>query len=100
MRVRMLVSIAGGTAGKIFSFQPGEVVDLEDSPQTRAWIQHGHAEKVSQSTPLTDRDLNLRDLDADEALTRRCFACDRRRARFVLRNQAYCPQCFRAALEG
>ena len=82
----MRVSIASSQ----FSYQPGEVVDLEDTPQTRAWLANGHAEKVSSKTPLTDRDINLRDLDCDEIRTHGCVHCNRRAA-YVFKNQPYCP---------
>ncbi len=89
----MLVSIASAN----FSYQPGEVVDLPDDAQTRAWLANGHAEKVPAKTPLTDRELNARDLDADAARAHRCTHCERRAA-YVFQNKAYCPQHYRAEL--
>ena len=93
MRVRMLVSIASAK----FSYQPNEIVDLEDSPQTRAWVEHGHAEKVSSKTPLSNRDIELADLTADQALHHRCTHCDRRAA-YVFGNKPYCPAHYRAEM--
>jgi hypothetical protein len=92
MRVKMQVSIAS----RDWSFQPGEIVDLPDE-QARTWIAVGHASRVSPTTPLTSREINLRDLDAEEVLHHRCAHCERR-ARFVLENRAYCPRHFRAKL--
>ena len=95
MRIRMNVSIASAQ----FSHQPGDVVDVDDELAAK-WVSGGHAERVSPRTPLSNRNnFDLRDLDADEALSRTCVHCNRR-ARFVLRNKAFCPQHFRSELEG
>lgn len=94
MKIKMRVSIASST----FSYQPGEVIDLADEKLARTWLQVGHAEKVPANTPLSNRDINLCDLDADEVLHRHCSHCNRR-ASFVLKNKPYCPQHFRAEQE-
>lgn len=89
----MQVSIASAA----FSFQPGEVTDVEED-LAQKWVAVGHAVRVSPQTPLSLRDFDYRDLDAEEALTRRCVHCDRR-AQFVLRNKPFCPACYQAELE-
>jgi hypothetical protein len=96
MRVKWNVSLASAKV----SYQPGEVVDLPDDNQTRAWLEHGHVERVSSKVPLTNRDIELADLSAEEALAHRCSSCDRARARIVFKNRAYCARCARAAMEG
>jgi len=92
-RVRMKVSIAAPT----FSYQPNEVADVEEK-LARQWIAVGHAERVSPQTPLSLRDFDYRDLDAEEALRWPCTHCQRRSAR-VLRGKPYCLAHFRAELE-
>ena len=93
MRVKMQVSIASST----WSYQPGQVVDIDDE-KARTWIKNGHAERVAPGTPLTNREMNLRDLDAEEALNHSCIHCGRRAAR-VLDNKPLCGAHYRAMLE-
>lgn len=101
-RIRMAVSIAGTVAGRDFSAQPGDVVDVE-ARQAAKWVAGGHAAAVPPSTPLTSRDLSLADLDAEELLHYRCAWCpDSRaqRAEGVYKNLPLCREHFRAAMEG
>lgn len=93
-KVRMSVSIASAT----WAFQPGMVVEVP-ADQAAAWLRSGLATLVSQDVPVTKGDDLLADLSAEAALRHRCVSCDRRRAKFVLRNKPYCPACFKAALE-
>jgi hypothetical protein len=93
-KIRMNVSIASAS----WAFQPGQVVSI-DADTADKWIRGGHAQPVGKNTPVSNGDL-LADLDAESALRHHCSSCEKRRARFVLRNRAYCPQCFRAAMEG
>ena len=96
-RVKITVSIAGTYAGQDFSYQPGDVVDLERDLAVK-WVLVGHAERVDDDTPTTERDLDLRDLDIEEALTRPCTHCSRR-ARFVFQNRPFCAGHYRAEME-
>jgi hypothetical protein len=93
----MQVSIAGtDSRGRDFSAQPGDIIDIE-AGLAKTWIKVGHAAPVPDAE-LTSRDLNLRDLDAEEALTRPCFSCNETRAQLVFQNQAYCQRCYMAVL--
>ena len=94
-RLRMNVSIAGtDERGRDFSAQPNDVVDVE-AGLAKKWIRGGHGSEVPPGTPLTARDLNLRDLDMEEALTRNCRWCNGR-ATHVLGNFPYCRGHFAA----
>jgi hypothetical protein len=95
-KVRMKVSIASAD----WSYQPQQVVSIE-SDLAEKWISVGHAERVSKDEPLTDFAAldGLADLSAAEALRHRCSACDRQRARYVIRQKAFCSRCVRAELE-
>jgi hypothetical protein len=90
----MKVSIAS----RDWSYQPGEVADVEE-PLARTWLANGHAESVPAKTPLTDREINLRDLDADEALSRVCENCLHHRARIAFQGRGLCTSCYRAVRE-
>ncbi len=92
-RIRMNVSIAGTVAGRDFSAQPGDVCDVE-SRTAATWIKVGHASLAGPTTPLTARDLNLRDLDMEEGLTRSCEFCEQR-SQIVFQNKPLCFQHFR-----
>ena len=95
-KVRMNISIAS----EAWSYQPGQVIEI-DADLAKKWVRGGHATPVNGDTPLTRFDTldGLADLSAAEALRHRCSSCDVRRARFVLRNKPFCPQCYRAELE-
>lgn len=92
----MKVSIASAD----WSYQPQQIV-LIDSSLAEKWISVGHAERVGKDEPLTDFSSldGLADLSAAEALRHRCSSCDRQRARYVIRQKAFCVRCARAELE-
>ncbi len=96
LKVRMRVSIASES----WSYQPDQVA-LVDADLAKAWVRNGHAEKVGPEVPLTDFNSldGLADLDAAEALRRRCTHCEHR-ARYILRNKPYCARHFRGELGG
>ena len=100
LRLRMNVSIAGtDERGRDFSASPGDVIDIEAS-LAKKWIRGQHGTEVPPGTPLTERDLNLADLDLEEALTRWCEHCPPgRRAETVFRGKPLCRQHARAEWE-
>lgn len=98
-RVRMNVSIAGTVEGRDFSAQPDDIIDLPANV-AKKWIAVRHASPVAPGTPLSERDTDLRDLSAEEALHYRCAACDERRAETVIANKPYCLNCSRGVLGG
>jgi hypothetical protein len=99
-RIRMNVSIAGtDERGRDFSAQPGDVIDVETS-LAKKWLRGNHGTEVPRGTQLTERDLNLADLDLEEALTRWCEHCPPgKRAETVFRNKALCRRHARAEME-
>lgn len=92
MKLRMRCSIAGYLNGELFSAQPGEVISV-DAKLGGTWVRSGHGEQVPEDTPTTAEDDTLRDLSLEEAMTHRCFACDRARAKIVFTNRPYCLRC-------
>ena len=97
VRLRMNVSIAGTVEGRDFSAQPNDVIDIP-ADLGKKWIRSGHGTPAPDAE-LTERDLNLRDLSMEEALTRACEHCDKR-CEIVFRNRGFCNRHYLAELEG
>jgi hypothetical protein len=96
-RIRMNVSLAGMVGHRDFSAQPGDVVDVP-ADLAKKWVRSNLAEPAPDAQ-LSDPDVRLADLTAEEALCRNCESCEQRRATTVLRNRAFCRACYRAHLE-
>lgn len=90
MKLQMKVSIASAD----WSYQPNQVVLIEEK-LARLWIKAGHAVLVNGELPITDFNVGLADLDAAEALRRRCVHCERRAA-MVYQNKPFCLAHYRA----